>query len=131
MPAVVLFDGVCNFCNSTVSFIIKRDPAGYFRFAALQSELAERILADYRLPSGPVKNIVLVEQGACYTRSTAALRILRRLRGPLVLLYVLVLVPRSIRDAAYDWFARHRYGWFGKRSEYFIPSPEIRSRFLE
>jgi len=131
MPAVVLFDGVCNFCNSAVSFIIKRDPAGYFRFAALQSELAQRILADYRQPSGVIENIVLVEDGACYTRSTAALRILRRFRGPLVLLYVLVLVPRSIRDAAYDWFARHRYGWFGKRSECFVPSPEIRSRFLE
>jgi predicted DCC family thiol-disulfide oxidoreductase YuxK len=131
MPAVVLFDGVCNFCNSTVSFIIERDPAGYFRFAALQSELAQRILADHRLPPGLFKNIVLLEEGICYTRSTAALRILRRLRSPLVLLYVLILVPRSIRDVAYDWFARHRYRWFGKRSECFIPSPEIRSRFLE
>jgi predicted DCC family thiol-disulfide oxidoreductase YuxK len=131
MPGVVLFDGVCNFCNSTVGYIIAHDPAGYFRFAALQSEPARHILSECRLPSGFLENIVLVENGAYYTRSTAALRILRHLRGPVALLYVLVLVPPWIRDPAYDWFARHRYGWFGKRSECFMPSPEMRSRFLE
>jgi predicted DCC family thiol-disulfide oxidoreductase YuxK len=131
MPAVVLFDGVCNFCNSTVNFIIDRDPAGYFNFAALQSEPAQHLLAGCGLPSGLLDNIVLVEDGACYTRSTAALRILRHLRGPWVLLYVLLLVPRPIRDAGYDCFARNRYRWFGKRSECSIPSPEIRARFLE
>jgi predicted DCC family thiol-disulfide oxidoreductase YuxK len=131
MPAVVLFDGVCNFCNSTVNFIIDRDPAGYFRFASLQSDAAQRILADCRLPSGFLDNIILFENGTCYGRSTAALRILRHLRGPSALVYLLVLVPRPIRDAGYDWFARNRYRWFGKRSECSIPSPEIRARFLE
>ena len=131
MPALVLFDGVCNFCNSAVDFIIDRDPAGHFRFAALQSESARRVLADCRLPSGFLDNIVLVEDGACHARSTAALRILRHLRGPWTLLYVLVLIPRPIRDTAYDWLARHRYRWFGKRSECSIPSPGIRARFLE
>jgi predicted DCC family thiol-disulfide oxidoreductase YuxK len=130
MPAVVLFDGVCNFCNSAVNFIIDRDPAGYFRFAPLQSEAAERILAGCELPSGFLDNILLVENGNCYRGSTAALRILRRLRGPSALLYMLVLIPRPIRDALYDWFARRRYRWFGKRSECSIPSPEIRARFL-
>jgi predicted DCC family thiol-disulfide oxidoreductase YuxK len=131
MPAVVLFDGVCNFCNSTVNFIIDRDPAEYFKFAAIQSEPARRLLAGCGLSSGSLDNIVLFEDGACYLRSTAVLRILRRLRGPWVLLYMLLLVPRPIRDAGYDWFARHRYRWFGKRSECSIPSPEIRARFLE
>ena len=130
MPAVVLFDGVCNFCNSTVGFIIAHDPAGYFRFAALQSEPAQRILSDCELPSGFLENIVLVEEGAYYTRSTAALRILRRLRGFFGLFYILVLVPRPIRDIAYDWFARHRYAWFGRQSACSVPPPEIRSRFL-
>ena len=131
MPALVLFDGVCNFCNSAVNFIIDRDTAGYFRFAALQSEPARRILADCRLPPGFLDNIVLVEDGTCHARSTAALRILRHLQGPWALLYVLVLIPRPIRDTAYDWLARHRYRWFGKRSECSIPSPGIRARFLE
>jgi predicted DCC family thiol-disulfide oxidoreductase YuxK len=130
MPAVVLFDGVCNFCNSTVGFIIAHDPAAYFRFAALQSEPAQHILSNCRLPPGSLENIVLVEEGECYTRSTAALRILRRLTGPVALLYILVLVPRPIRDIAYDWFARHRYRWFGRQSACSIPPPEISSRFL-
>jgi predicted DCC family thiol-disulfide oxidoreductase YuxK len=131
MPAVVLFDGVCNFCNSAVNFIIDRDPAGYFRFAPLQSETARRILADCKLPSEFVDNIILVENGNCHGRSNAALRILRRLRGPSAVLYYLVLIPRPIRDAVYDWFARHRYRLFGKRSACSIPSPQIRARFLE
>jgi len=131
MPAVVLFDGVCNFCNSTVKFIIDRDPEGYFRFASLQSDTARRILAERQPPSGSLDSIILFEDGTIYRRSTAALRILRRLRGPSALLYVLVLIPPQIRDAAYDCFARRRYRWFGKRSECSIPSPEARARFLE
>jgi predicted DCC family thiol-disulfide oxidoreductase YuxK len=131
MGAVVLFDGVCNFCNSTVKFIVDRDPAGYFQFAPLQSETARRILADFEPPSGFLDSIILVEDGNCYGRSSAALRILRRLGGPWAFAYPLLLVPRPIRDAAYDWFARRRYRWFGKRSECSVPPPEMRARFLE
>ena len=131
MPAIVLFDGVCNFCNATVNFIINRDPAGYFRFAALQSDAARPYLDGCGKPPGFLDNIVLVEDGVCYLRSTAMLRIVRRLPGLWPLLYPAILVPRPLRDAAYDWFARHRYGWFGKRSECRVPTAELRSRFLQ
>lgn len=132
MPAAVLFDGVCNFCNSTVNFIIERDPAGHFQFAALQTEAAQRLLARCGLPEAFLDNIVLVEDEVCYARSTAVLRIARRLRKPWPLLfYGLIVIPRPIRDFAYDWFARNRYRWFGKRAQCSVPSPEIRRRFLE
>ena len=130
MAAVVLFDGVCNFCNATVNFILSRDSEGFFRFAALQSEAARPLLAEARLPSSFLDNIVLVEDGVCYVRSTAALRILRRLSWPWPLLYAAVIVPRPIRDGVYDWVARNRYRWFGKSEVCRLPTPSERARFL-
>ncbi len=130
MP-VVLFDGVCNFCDGTVAFIIEHDPLGRFRFAPLQSEAARPFLERCGLPEPSLDALVLVEDESCYTRSTAALRILRRLRGPWCLLYGLIVVPRPLRDSLYAWFAANRYRWFGKRDECSIPAPAIRGRFLE
>jgi predicted DCC family thiol-disulfide oxidoreductase YuxK len=128
--AVVLFDGVCNLCNASVNFIIDRDPAGHFKFAALQSEAASGMLA----PCGPsgeaLSSVVLLEEGRCYERSAAALRIARRLSGAWPLLYAFVVVPRPLRDAVYDWVARNRYRWFGKRDACRLPTPELRARFL-
>jgi predicted DCC family thiol-disulfide oxidoreductase YuxK len=121
---VVLFDGVCNLCNGVVRFIIARDPSARFRFAPLQWAVAGAA-------PGTADSIVLVVAGKRYTRSTAALRIARGLRFPWPLLYALVLVPRPLRDLVYDWVARHRYGWFGKRETCMVPTPEVRGRFLE
>ena len=126
--AIVLFDGVCNLCNSSVHFIIARDPAARFRFAALDSAAGQRLLAESGL-SGSL-SVVLIENGRAYTRSAAALRIARRLRFPWPLLYALIVVPRPLRDAVYDWIARNRYRWFGKREVCMTPTPELRSRFL-
>jgi predicted DCC family thiol-disulfide oxidoreductase YuxK len=131
--AVVLFDGVCNLCNGFVQFIIPRDPAGYFRFAALSSEAAARVLSNARdaRHEGPlVDSIVLVEDGGVYVRSTAALRIARRLEFPWFLGYGLVIVPRFFRNAIYDFIARHRLRWFGRRETCIVPGPGIRERFL-
>jgi predicted DCC family thiol-disulfide oxidoreductase YuxK len=129
-PPVVLFDGVCNLCDASVSFIIDRDPTGHFQFAALQSAAAKPYLAAGGLPRDFLDGIVLCEEGRCFTRSTAILRILKRLRGISSLLYVLILVPRPLRDAAYDWFIRRRYRWFGKREACRVPTPEVQARFL-
>lgn len=118
--AVVLFDGVCNLCNAAVRFVIARDPAGHFRFAPLPP--AEAMPSD---------SMVLIEAGRTYTKSTAALRIARRLRFPWPVLYSLIVAPRPLRDLVYDWVARHRYGWFGKRDACSAPTPERRGRFLE
>jgi len=126
----VLFDGVCNLCNRTVDFVIERDPREYFRFAALQSEPAQPLLRHCSLPPSSLDNIVLVEDGHCYAGSTAALRIVRRLRAPWPLLYGLVVVPRPLRDTVYFWIARNRYRWFGKREHCRMPTPDIARRFL-
>lgn len=130
--AVVLFDGVCNFCNASVHFIIDRDPAQRFRFAALQSEAAAGLLRSRGVapPQGDPDSIVLVEGERVYQRSTAALRIARRLRFPWPLLYAFVAVPRPLRDLVYRFIARNRYRWFGRSEECRVPTPELRSRFL-
>jgi predicted DCC family thiol-disulfide oxidoreductase YuxK len=135
--AVVLFDGVCNLCNGFVQFVIPRDPDGYFRFAALGSEAAARVLSTARhAPHAPhggplVDSIVLVEDGVVYVRSAAALRIARHLGFPWVLGYGLTILPRPLRDEIYDLVARRRYRWFGRRETCMVPGPGVRDRFLD
>jgi predicted DCC family thiol-disulfide oxidoreductase YuxK len=128
--SIVLFDGVCNFCNRSVNWIIRRDKRRYFRFAALQSDVGGGLQQRYGLDPSALDTLVLIEGAKVYVKSTAALRIVRRLRWPWRVLYALVAVPRPVRDFAYDWFARRRYRWFGKREECMVPSPEVRKRFL-
>jgi predicted DCC family thiol-disulfide oxidoreductase YuxK len=130
--SLVLFDGVCNFCNGAVNFIIDRDPGGRFRFAPLQSETAAALLKHngVEIPAGGADTMILIEGGRIYDRSTAALRIARGLRMPWPLVYALIVVPRPIRDAFYRYFARNRYRWFGKSESCRMPTPELRARFL-
>ncbi len=128
--ALVLFDGVCNFCNGSVNWIIRRDGRGYFRFAALQSEAGAELQRQYGLDLNALDTMIVIERGRVYTKSTAGLRIVRRLQSPWRGLYALIAVPRPVRDFLYDWFARRRYRWFGKRDECMVPSPEVRERFL-
>lgn len=127
---VILFDGVCNLCNGWVDFIINRDQAGLFRFAALQSSAGTRLLAAHGL-APEMSSIVLIENEAAYSGSTAVLRICTRLDGPLRYAGVFQVVPRKIRDAVYNLIARRRYRWFGRRASCRIPAPEIKARFLD
>jgi predicted DCC family thiol-disulfide oxidoreductase YuxK len=128
--AVVLFDGVCNLCNSAVRFIIARDPAARFRFAPVESEAAARLLGAPAADRGLPDSIILLDRGRLYTRSRAALRICRRLRFPWPLLYGFIVVPPPMRNWLYDLVARNRYRWFGKRDACMVPTPETRARFL-
>ncbi|MCB0548247.1 MAG: thiol-disulfide oxidoreductase DCC family protein [Phaeodactylibacter sp.] len=128
---VLLFDGVCNLCNGAVQFIIERDPKGVFRFASLQSAAAKNLLEPYPEAPEDISTIVLLENSRMYTRSDAALRAARHLPGAWPALYGFLIVPRSIRDAVYNWIARNRYRWFGKKDQCMIPTPELRDRFLD
>ncbi|MDP1509671.1 thiol-disulfide oxidoreductase DCC family protein [Paenibacillus sp. CMAA1739] len=130
--SIVLVDGGCHFCQGATRFIIKRDPEGIFHFASLQSEVGQEFLHAGGLSTDRLDTFVLIEDGTYYTKSTAALRIAKRLRFPYPLAYVLILVPRFVRDAVYNWVARNRYRWFGKDEEdqCQIPPPEIRKRFF-
>jgi predicted DCC family thiol-disulfide oxidoreductase YuxK len=127
---IVLFDGVCNLCDRSVQFIIKRDPKQYFKFAPLQSETAKKLLAKHGLEAAYLERVVLIEQGNAYTYSTAPLRITRHLSGAWPLCYGFIVVPRFIRDAVYRWVARNRYRWFGQKEACGLPSAEDKARFL-
>ncbi|HCA59508.1 MAG TPA: thiol-disulfide oxidoreductase [Blastocatellia bacterium] len=130
MGAIVLFDGVCNFCNSSINFVIERDSKGYFKFAPLQSEIGEELIAKHGIDTSETDSVILVEDGKAYTHSTAALKIARHLDGIWKLGYWMIIVPRPLRDVVYRFIARHRYRLWGKRDACMMPTPEIRSRFL-
>lgn len=127
---IVLFDGVCKFCNASVNFIIDHDPAARVRFAALQSELGQSLLRKFGMKTNDFDTLVLVEGDRFATRSTAALRIAGYLAAPWRYLSALLLLPAFLRDPAYVVFARNRYRWFGTLDACRVPTPEIRSRFL-
>jgi predicted DCC family thiol-disulfide oxidoreductase YuxK len=129
MP-VILFDGVCNLCNASVLFVIDRDPHGKFAFAPLQGEYGMALLREHGYHGDTLTTVLLLEDGRLYDRSTAALRIARRLSGLWPLLSAFRVVPRPLRDLAYDWLARRRYQWFGRTDACRVPTPELQSRFL-
>lgn len=127
---LILFDGVCNFCNGAVNFTIKRDKKAIIQYAPLQSEKGRLFLRQYNLPVEEMRSFIFIEDGKVYMRSTAALRVCRYLRGGWPACYGLIIVPGFIRDGIYNWVAKNRYKWFGKKDQCMVPSPEVRRRFL-
>jgi predicted DCC family thiol-disulfide oxidoreductase YuxK len=127
---IVLFDGVCNFCNSSVNFIIDRDKNDYFRFASLQSEAGIEILGRFGLDSTNLTTLILTENQMFHIKSSAALRIAGRLRFPWNLFKIFLFVPPFIRNPIYDTIARNRYKWFGKSDACRIPTESERNKFL-
>ena len=127
---VIVFDGVCNFCNAFVNLVLDRDSDGLFKFGTLQSPPAKEILRHFQLSTDDYETFLLIEQGKLFTKSTAALKILRKLGIPWSLFGVLMIIPRQIRDPFYDFVARHRYQWMGKSDSCRIPSPKERAKFI-
>ena len=129
---IILFDGVCNLCNSAVQFVIKHDKKDVFRFVALQSELGQKILAYIGIDAKNIDSIVLYEPGvAYYCKSDAALQITRSLDGIFSFGTVFKIMPTGIRNYLYDYIARNRYEWYGKKESCMIPTPELKAKFLE
>ena len=128
--SIVLFDGVCNLCNGAVNFIIDRDASQRFRFASLQSEVGQELLARYGLPTHYTDSLVVIEDKKVSTKSTAALNIARHLDGAWPLCYVFILLPAAIRDFFYDIVARNRYRVFGRSNTCRYPTEAERARFL-
>jgi|TARA_R110000764_G_scaffold219818_1_gene307605 predicted DCC family thiol-disulfide oxidoreductase YuxK len=128
---IILFDGVCNLCNSSVQFVIKRDKKDVFRYAALQSEVGEQLVNQRHIDTSKVDSIILIEPGvAYYTKSDAALEIAQDLGGLWKLTAVFTWIPTSIRNSIYDFIAKNRYKWFGKQETCMIPTPELKAKFL-
>lgn len=126
----LIYDGECNLCASIVGFVLPRDRRGRVRLAARQSEAGERLLQAAGCPGQAASTVVLVESGGCHVRSEAALRLVRYLRFPWPLLAVLRVVPRSLRDMVYDWVARNRERWFGRRGVCMVSVEGYADRFL-
>ncbi|MCW3465606.1 thiol-disulfide oxidoreductase DCC family protein [Chitinophaga nivalis] len=127
---IILFDGVCNFCNASINFVIRHDRQRYFRFAPLQSDTAAALAGTYHFDPTAMASFILIENGRAYTKSTAALRVARRLPWPWKLGYAGIIIPPFIRHGLYSWIARNRYRWFGRQESCMMPTPEVRSRFL-
>jgi len=131
MGPIIFFDGVCNLCNGSVDFILKRDPKETFRFASLQSPIAKDLLKRESVDLNNMRTIILLNNGKVFYRSNAILEILRQLAAPWPVFYAFKLMPRFIRDGLYNLVSKHRYSWFGKRDTCRIPSAGERARFLE
>ncbi len=128
---VILFDGVCNLCSTSVQFIIKHDPKRTFRFASLQSEFGQKVLQQFGLPADELNSFILLEEGKIYTKSTGALLVTKKLSSLWPALYGFIIVPPFIRNAVYSWVANNRYKWFGKKEACWLPTPELRKLFLD
>jgi predicted DCC family thiol-disulfide oxidoreductase YuxK len=128
---VLLFDGVCNLCNSSVQFILKHEKNQNLKFAAIQSEAGEKLLTHYRLDSNQTNSVILISENYVYTASDAVLKLTQYLKFPYSSGKILMVVPKTIRDFFYKKVAHNRYNWFGKRESCMVPTPELRKRFLE
>lgn len=130
-PILILFDGVCNLCNGTVQFIIKRDPKVKFRFASLQSSFGRSQLLRFNLNPGLLHSVIVIDRDIALEKSDAALYIARHLGQPWKSLSALSILPKSFRDACYNLIANNRYKLFGKQDQCMLPTPELKSRFVE
>jgi len=128
---VLLFDGYCNLCSSSVVFIIKRKKGDTFRFASLQSDFADKLLQEVSYKDDTPDSIVLVENDKTYFRSAAALKIAKKLKWPWPLLYAFIIIPPFIRDWIYDVIAKRRYKWFGRKEQCFIPPEDMSHKFYD
>ena len=130
LRCIVFFDGVCNFCNSSINFIIRHDKKNIFKFATLQSMHFKKLFLEEK-ENPTIDSVLYFEDGVLYRKSTAALRILKKLGGFYSTGYALIIIPRFIRDFVYDIIAKNRYQWFGKKESCMIPTAEVRAKFME
>ncbi|KQM77306.1 thiol-disulfide oxidoreductase [Pedobacter sp. Leaf216] len=126
---VIFFDGVCNLCNASVQFVIEHDVKNQFHFSALQGDYAKEILAKFNVNPEKLNTILLLEGDKVYTKSSAALRIAKKLNGFIPVLSLFLIVPKFIRDWFYDIIAKNRYRWWGKEESCWVPTPELKSKF--
>lgn len=129
---IILFDGVCNLCNSSINFIIKRDKKDIFRYASLQSEIGKKLILEKNIDTSSLDSILLIDPNiAYYYKSTAALHIAKQLSGLYPLLSIFLILPKFFRDWIYNIIAKNRYKWFGKRESCMIPTTELKALFID
>lgn len=126
---IIFFDGVCNLCNASVQFVIAHDNKDQFGFTAIQGELAKDVLPKFNVDQTQLNTVLLLEEGKLYTKSSAALRIAKKLDGAWPLLYGFIIIPKFIRDWFYNIIAKNRYKWWGKQESCWVPTPQLKSKF--
>ena len=127
---IILFDGVCNLCNSTVKRVIKNDKKDIFRFTALQSAVGMVMVSELGIDTAKIDSIILIEGDSYSVKSTAALRIAKELSSAYPILYGFIIIPAVIRNWVYDFIAKNRYKWYGRQDSCMIPTPELKKKFL-
>ncbi|WP_103867623.1 thiol-disulfide oxidoreductase DCC family protein [Aquimarina sp. I32.4] len=129
---IILFDGVCNLCNSTINFIIQHDKKDIFRYASLQGDIGKQLIAERNIDTSKLDSILLIDPAlAYYYKSTAALQIAKQLSGIYPLLSVFLILPTFFRDWVYDIIAKNRYKWFGKKESCMIPTSKLKALFID
>lgn len=128
--SILLFDGYCNFCSSTVQFVLKKEKHPELYFASLQSESGKYLLSRFQIDPLKTDSLVLIEHGKAHVKSAAALRLAKHMKGAYPMLAVFLIIPEFIRNAVYDYIARHRYKWFGKSESCMVPDNTVKQRFL-
>ncbi|WP_313253605.1 thiol-disulfide oxidoreductase DCC family protein [Empedobacter sp.] len=128
---IILFDGICNLCNQSVQFVIEHDNKNQFQFASLQSDFGQNFLKENNLDATQFDSVVFIEDDKFYTKSSAALKISKYLDGITSLLTIFMIVPKPLRDVVYSFIAKNRYRWFGKQESCWLPSPELKAKFLD
>ena len=128
--SIILFDGVCNLCNGAVNFVINRDPGNVFKFTPLQEKQGVLLLKKHAIDAKMLDSIVLIENGNVYIKSSAALRIAKKMSNLWPLFFALLIIPRFMRDGVYDFIAKNRYKWFGKKEQCMIPTLGLKEKFL-
>ncbi|MEZ4779374.1 MAG: thiol-disulfide oxidoreductase DCC family protein [Flavobacteriaceae bacterium] len=127
---IILFDGVCNLCNSSVNFVIRHDSKNHFKFTALQSDIGQKLISKYGIDTSKTDSIILIDNEKAYVKSTAALRIAKYLNRGYPMLFGCIIFPTFLRNWVYDYIAKNRYQWYGKKDSCMIPTPELKSKFL-
>ncbi len=128
---IILFDGICNLCNQSVQFVIEHDSKNQFRFASLQSDFGQDFLKKNKLEATQFDSIVFIEDDQFYTKSSAALKIAKYLDGITSWLTIFMIVPKPLRDIVYSFIAKNRYRWFGKNESCWLPTKELKAKFIE
>ena len=128
---VILFDGICIFCNFWVNFAIKHDPKKKLKFAPFQSNAGQLLLSQHNIAIESINAVILIENGKVFTQSSAAFRVCKYLSGIWKIFYGLLIIPKFLRDFFYNIIARNRYRWFGKKETCMVPTPELKERFLD
>lgn len=127
---ILLFDGYCNLCHSSVQFVLKHEKKSDLYFSSLQSTLGIELLNEYSIDPKETDSLVLIENNKAYTKSSAALRLAKHLKGIYPLAFGFMFVPSFIRNSVYDFIARNRYKWYGKKDSCMVPDPDMNKRFL-